>query len=457
MLKNLSFTDELSLIRIGLVHNEYDHVVNRTSTRLAVFLLAVAAYTAVIPLPFMIDDRFLIPTPSVPSPWSWAFLHQCLIGGLYTHGGGTAYVRPLFSLYIGVMAWLFGLNPMGYHIASLAIHGLNAILVFELFQGMRVRSQASFIAAALFAVHPAIVGEMMPAAASGMLALLFSLGSLCALNRPSRRDYIIGLVLFAAALLVKESNAMIPCLYALMLYAQHRLRRDGKRIVPLLLGLGIYAIYRASILPPEMHSVRPLAHFYLHALPLITGQLAGIAIVPWNLMSWRALPPPTSLWPLYWGVGIAVFIIAHRRNARWIVFAGGWFIISVAPFLMAVTLHGSVMDQWIYPGLVGLLLPVGLGLDRVMQSRTVPVARAAKGVFAALLLSGIALVFLNVNRRGSDVKNFRWTFEHFPAADFAKQRFLAALIQEGHWRQAELYRDRFHNEDPSNPAYQPHP
>jgi len=124
---------------------------------------------------------------------------------------------------------------------------------------------------------------------------------------------------------------------------------------------------------------------------------------------------------------------------------------------MAVTLHGSVMDQWIYPGLVGLLLPVGLGLDQALQSQAITVARTAKGAFVMLLLTGIALVTLNVNRRGSDVKNFHWTFEHFPAADFAKQRFLAALIQECRPHQAELYRDHFHKEDPTNPAYQSHP
>src|SRR3984885_1904370 len=49
---------------------------------------------------------------------------------------------------------LFGINPAGHHFVSVLLHALNAVLLFLLLARVTGRMGASFLVAALFAVHP---------------------------------------------------------------------------------------------------------------------------------------------------------------------------------------------------------------------------------------------------------------------------------------------------------------
>lgn len=66
-----------------------------------------------------------------------------------------AFYRPVSSLSFAFDVALWGLNPFGYHLTDLLVHGLVSLLVYLLGRRMMHLSQAgAFLAAVLFVIHP---------------------------------------------------------------------------------------------------------------------------------------------------------------------------------------------------------------------------------------------------------------------------------------------------------------
>src|SRR5262245_13073724 len=108
-----------------------------------------------------------------------------------------------------------GLNPIPYHLVSLASHAACSALLSR-FLRRSVSPPAALLGAVFFAVHPGHFGAVYWISAVGdSLALLFALAALEVAQRPDAGRWG-SLPLFAASLLAKESTLLLPAVVALI-------------------------------------------------------------------------------------------------------------------------------------------------------------------------------------------------------------------------------------------------
>src|SRR5262249_35854632 len=145
--------------------------------------------------------------------------------------------RPLVNASYALDYRLWGLAPFGYHLTSLLLHCLNALLLFllcdrlpgagaaEARAGARSGRAVAALAAPLFAVHPLMseaVGYVAGCAellcgSFFLAAMLCFQGSFACDETIARRMRLVaGLACFGFAIACKEVAAMLPA--TLLLY-----------------------------------------------------------------------------------------------------------------------------------------------------------------------------------------------------------------------------------------------
>src|SRR6202034_3804297 len=118
---------------------------------------------------------------------------------------------------------LFGINPAGHHFVSVLLHALNAVLLFLLLARVTGRMGASFLVAALFAVHPLNVESVVwISERKDVLSTTFVLLTLGAygwdeLKRGWRR-YLVVALFFALGLASKSMLVTLPFVLLLIDY-----------------------------------------------------------------------------------------------------------------------------------------------------------------------------------------------------------------------------------------------
>lgn len=144
------------------------------------------------------------------------------------------------SYWIEHLVW--GLRPAGYHIVNVLLHAASALLIWRI--ARRLHIPAGWFVAAVFALHPVQVESVAwiterKNVLSGMFYLLALLAFLRSFDAGRARWYLLGLLLFMAALLSKTVTGTLPG--AILLARWHQRRRIGGREVMLLMPLLILA------------------------------------------------------------------------------------------------------------------------------------------------------------------------------------------------------------------------
>jgi tetratricopeptide (TPR) repeat protein len=129
-----------------------------------------------------------------------------------------------FPLTYTALRWehsLWGLNPAGYHLVNLILHGLNAVLLWQLLRRLQV--PGAWLGAALFALHPVNVESVAwVTELKNLLSLLFYLTALRFwvefVDGGRRRFYFLALAAHALALLSKSTACTLPAGLALIIW-----------------------------------------------------------------------------------------------------------------------------------------------------------------------------------------------------------------------------------------------
>ncbi len=141
---------------------------------------------------------------------------------IWLRRGATVQYYPLTHTSFWLEYRFWGLNPTGYHVTNVLLHGINAVLGWILLRRLDV--PGAFFAAAVFAVHP-IQAETVAwiTERKNLLATCLVLISILAYRRGTWLGYSLSLLLFACALLSKTITCSMPAVMVLLLWWKRRL------------------------------------------------------------------------------------------------------------------------------------------------------------------------------------------------------------------------------------------
>jgi len=322
---------------------------------------------------------------------------------------------------------VFGVDPVPFHLVNWLAHGMNVALLFRLMRRWGASTSAAIVASGVFGTsrlaHSALlqavgVGELL--ATTGLLLSLLALDP----NRP--RSWWRAGLLFAAALLCKESVLLLPALVLLPLPPPAPARRrlgatavllaaSGLLLLLLVLGRG-----RSSAFAGEAYAVAFGVNLFHNLMTYVTWTLDYRTVLP--DIGGRVLPAAwrTGL-PVMLGLGVLVALRPRPRAMAGLF----WFVLALLPVLPL--LHHSYL-QYAYAALAGVSILLAEAWDgafrsldrrlsgeraphRDRRSMPAPAGRVWVPVASAMtLVATLALV-------GEHLVDLRWD-QRIPGRDF---------------------------------------
>ncbi len=437
------------------------------------------------PMPFWLASAlivaavFWIYSPVFHGDWLWdddAYVtNQPLVRDLhglwqswFAPGSWNEYY-PLEETLLWIEWHLFGADTLGYHLVTITLHSLNALLVWRLLH--RLGLPKAWIGGLIFAVHPAAVDSVAWIAEtkntlSTLPGLLAMIAWIDYENERKPRDYAHALLYFTCGMLCKIAVAPLPTV--LLLYAWWKRRRiersDIKAVAP------FFAISLAlGLLSLACDGWYNRSHDQFFEDPAIGGLLFRIALAGEALTHFLAhYFWPVSLLPIYplWKVGassplaflpwlgvLSTAFCCWRYRSGWgrhALLGGGFFVLFVAPFL---GFHSAsymnftwIMDHFLYLAMIG---PIGLSVAALQLMESV--ATAAKPAVTGIVTVVVTLLAFEAHAYASvytdETSLWSFTLKSYPNSwlahyDLANAYFISGDFSKAIWEYEAALRYR---------------
>ncbi len=187
----------------------------------------------------------------------------------------TGFYRPLVNAVFWLEYRFAGTNDAVYNFDQILFHWACALMVF--FFAARLlpeKPMLPFIAATLFALHPANAYAATRDVRSDLLCLLFYLGALIAYLRafspgamPHKGSILLAIACYIGAILSKEMGVTLPAVLVMLHFrlrhAEGRPLREMLYTIPFWLLFAVYMAMRAILIPHGGES--PYLAFYSSA------------------------------------------------------------------------------------------------------------------------------------------------------------------------------------------------
>jgi tetratricopeptide (TPR) repeat protein len=345
-------------------------------------------------------------------------------------------------------AW-FGLEPAGHHATSVALHALNAALLYALLVRYTGSWPAAAGAALLFALHPLRVESVAwVAERKDVLSGAFALGALLAWDawarRGARAGYAGALALFALGLLAKPMLVTLPLLLLALDYWPYGRLAPGRAAFGRLLleKAPLLALTAASSLVTLVAQRTSIA--YADA-PLLAARLENAMVALARYLAktlWPsglvALYPQPPGWPALALAGALAAILAigalawaQRGRRPWLAVGFAWFALALLPVLGIVPIgRQSMADRYTYLPHVGLAIALAAGLAE--QARRGMRHRVVVGALvAAAAVAELAVTRAQIPHWRDEVSVWARVLAVEPGSAFAHQQYGAALGLQG--------------------------
>lgn len=289
--------------------------------------------------------------------------------------------RPMATLSFALDYKLWGIDvPAGWQATNLLVHLGVTLEVFVLARALGLARWSATLAAAIFTLHPAIVGTV-PAIARrhDTLSALFFLGAVILLIRGQR--VLPGLLMLVSILSKETSIAALPFV-PLLLWVAGRPVRDciflapptviaiGMRLLAIgdLGGYGTATMPSFAAVPIYWEKIGKYFTELLYPLPIRPGTLASLALVVLlavvfgAAMALRGKERSLALLALLWVYGFALFYGFLK------VYAGSWYLyfplvgagIGVAALVQGGLAQRGQRSAWLPLGVAGAMCAVVL-------------------------------------------------------------------------------------------------
>jgi hypothetical protein len=312
------------------------------------------------------------------------------------------------TLFFGAAVPLFAPNALPYHVVSLALHVLNVVLIYRFVSGRARSGAAALVAASLFGasrLHFSALGSV--ATIGEPLALAFTLGAFLLHERggTARR---IALLLFACAVLSKESVVLLPAVLLLPGADGASFRERLRHATPMLVLSALFAI---ALVVSSVGGAHLGGEAYARAYG---GNLFAnlMTYTRWVVDPRDAFPGQVSaIDPRAVPVGALATVVllalawVARRAALPPAFGALWWLLALLPVLPLV--HHSYL-YYLYVPLAGLAMVLGGVVGWVER---LAAGRAHRGTPIGVHLVRVAAVVIVIAHaaRADDMLDVRYT------------------------------------------------
>lgn len=377
------------------------------------------------------------------------------------------------------MLWLewrlWGMQTLGYHIVNVSLHALGVVLLWRVLR--RLRIPGSFVAAALFAVHPVAVASVAwIAERKNTLSLVFFL--LAALwyfrsederpatppvdsppePQPSRINsntwYGLSLFAFLLALLSKTSVVMLPVVFLLCAWWRHSSPAGATKGNSPFPGLTKLMIRLAPFFLLSLILGLVTVWFQSHRAIGVKNadtleRLLGGGWAAWFYLGKALLPTDLSMiyprWPvktgsftawLPWIAWVGLFGILWKFRRTWgrpLLFALGYFFFTLLPVLgffdMSFFTYAQAADHLQYLSLIGIVALIGAAIYTPAKGRSLAPSWATPTAIA-LIIVGAVSTWKHAQTFASSEKLWRHTLKKNPKAWVAYNNLGEALASD---------------------------
>ena len=255
---------------------------------------------------------------------------------------------------------LFRLNPAGYHLTNLLLHGLNVALLFSVLYYGTGFLWRSFFVAALFAFHPLNVQSVAwVSERKNLLSTLFWLLAIAAYGwyvlRPGFKRYSVVVTFFALGLMAKPMVVTLP--FVLLLLDYWPFGRIGihagkptKPVIPEA-GWGCLLLEKTPLLALSVVSsvITLIAQKSLEATKL--NQAIPLDVRLRNVLFSYA----DYLFKTFWPAHLAVFY-PLAFTPLWKLVMAGFTLLSISVFAILYWKKRYLLTGWLW--YLGTLVPV---------------------------------------------------------------------------------------------------
>ncbi|MDO8579947.1 MAG: hypothetical protein Q7S13_00535, partial [Candidatus Omnitrophota bacterium] len=257
---------------------------------LAIYCVALLAFSNVFANQFVMDDfAFIVDWPLIQD---WKNFPQFFIN--YTPPPGQEGIySPLKTVFHAINYHLFGLNPLGYHIVSLAIHLASIWFVIHITLRLTKIVPVALMAGLLFTVHPVHVEAITYLTASidslGVLFLLISFYFYVRRSetegREQQRFYRWSIAFGFLAIFTHELNISLPLLIVWFDFffkkKEETFALALKRSAPFFLLVGVYVLAKYINLDLLTRGQYIYNSFYLTMLVIVKAWAKYVLICIW--------------------------------------------------------------------------------------------------------------------------------------------------------------------------------
>ncbi|MBI2194435.1 MAG: tetratricopeptide repeat protein [Planctomycetes bacterium] len=454
----------------------------------AVLLIALSAFLPAVQHDFInFDDPKYI---TENAPVNAGLTRQGVLWAFTTFHASNWHPLTWLSHMLDVQ--VFGPDPSGHHLTSVALHGLNAVLLFLVLARMTGSNAASVFAALLFALHPLRVESVAwVSERKDVLSGLFGLLALLAYERYARRPgvgrYVLVALLLALGLMAKPMLVTWPFLFLVLdVWPLGRcqpttgLPRDdrhapasGPRTAAAAASFErlalektpLFVLAAASAAVTFVAQQRGGAVTGLHALPLRErlGNAACAYLAYLGKTFWPAdlsvfYPLPDLPRPAWQVSGCALLLAAATAVALWQAprrpaLAAGWlwYLVTLLPVIGLVQAGAQAMaDRYTYLPQIGLFVIMGWCAPGLVPASW-PRRRLLLGLAAGLVLAALAAgTSAQIRHWRNSVTLFRHALRLNERNALAHVNLGAALAEMGKYEHAESHLARALEIDPDD-------
>ena len=392
------------------------------------------------------DDRYVTENPMLTAPDGlkqiWFSAHR------------QSQYFPLAYTTFRFERALWGLNPLGYHLVNILLHGLNALLVWILLRQLTM--PAAWLVAALWALHPVQVESVawiteLKNTQSTLFCLLAVLAWLRFANQDTtRRWWFYGAALFlqALALFSKTTACTLPAALLLVLWWRGETIgwRRIRQVLPfLLLGvtMGLVSVWWECHMG-NYQEESGAGFGWLERLLIATralwfyaGKLLWPATLTFSYPKWEI----NAREPMQYAGLIGCAAVAgllwwqRKRMGRGVIAGMIFFVATLSPLLGFIWLYtfrySFVADHYQYLASLGLLALAGAAVHSLCGGleRGRPLVRPV--VYGALLLALGILTWRQCGMYANGEALWRTTLARNPNCWLAHNNLGNALTAHG--------------------------